>query len=140
MVSFSTIHPHICPSETYLSLLILLSWWIVRLVGLGWHLIYILICILHASVYWTSLDQILRNISYNALYYYTSWNARRCPWIFLNSNCFSLKHHPATPECPQKNSAHSVQLFGRLLVTYIRMSCLIIKICTCMGTQLVFVN
>ena len=30
-----------------------------------------------------------------------------------------LKHPPGTPECPQKISAHSVQPFGRLLVTYI---------------------
>ena len=98
MVSFSTIHPHICPSETYLSLLILLSWWIVRLVGLGWHLIYILICILHASVYWTSLDQILRYISYNALYYYTSWRARCCPWnFFLKFELLQLKTPPGHP-------------------------------------------
>ena len=27
---------------------------------------------------------------------------------------FSLCHPPASPECPQKNSAQSVQPFGRL--------------------------
>ena len=32
---------------------------------------------------------------------------------------FSVKHPPATPECSQKISVHSVQPFGRLLVTYI---------------------
>ena len=42
---------------------------------------------------------------------------------------FSLQH-PATHECPQKNSTQSVQPFGRLYATYIyiyiRMSCFII--------------
>ena len=36
---------------------------------------------------------------------------------------FSLCHPPATPECPQKISVQSVQPFGRLKGTYIRMSC-----------------
>ena len=31
----------------------------------------------------------------------------------------SIKQHPATHECPQKNSAQSVQPFGRLYATYI---------------------
>ena len=41
---------------------------------------------------------------------------------------FSLKHPSGTPECPQKNSAQSVQPFGRLQGTYKRMSCFIIQI------------
>ena len=36
---------------------------------------------------------------------------------------FSLKHPPATHECPQKNSAQSVQPFCRLSVTYKKMYC-----------------
>ena len=40
--------------------------------------------------------------------------------------CFSLRHPPVTPECPQQISAQSVQPFGRLQGTYIRMSCFII--------------
>ena len=30
-----------------------------------------------------------------------------------------LEHPPATHECPQKMSAQSVQLFGRLYATYV---------------------
>ena len=32
---------------------------------------------------------------------------------------FRLKHPPGSPECPQKNSAHSIQPFGRPQGTYI---------------------
>ena len=39
---------------------------------------------------------------------------------------FSLIHPRVTHECPQKISAQSIQPFGRLSVTYIRMSCFII--------------
>ena len=45
------------------------------------------------------------------------------------SNFFSLLHPPVTHECPQKNSAQSVQPFGRLYIYYInkiRTSCFII--------------
>ena len=38
--------------------------------------------------------------------------------------------HEATHECPLKMSAHSVQPFGRLYGTYIRMSCFIVQIYT----------
>ena len=55
------------------------------------------------------------------LYKVTSWRARRCPWKKnfkikkKNVECFfSLCHPPTTHECPQKNSAQSVQPFGRL--------------------------
>ena len=41
---------------------------------------------------------------------------------------FNLLHPPAINECPQKISAQSVQPFGRLYATYIRMSCFIIQI------------
>ena len=63
----------------------------------------------------------------------TSWRAWRCPWkkswkknqnknkSWENkiSNFFSLCHFPATHECPQKMSSHSVQLFGRAEGIYI---------------------
>ena len=40
---------------------------------------------------------------------------KKC-WKFC---CCCLKHPPATHECSQKISAHSVQPFGRLKATYI---------------------
>ena len=41
----------------------------------------------------------------------TRWRAQRCPWWKKFEKNVSLKHPPATHECPQKNSAHSVQFF-----------------------------
>ena len=42
-----------------------------------------------------------------------------CTDVDHATNFFSLSHSPATHECPQKNSAQSVQPFGRLSTTYI---------------------
>ena len=44
------------------------------------------------------------------------------------SNFVSLLNPPVTHECPQFFLAQSVQPFGRLYATYIRMSCFIILI------------
>ena len=42
---------------------------------------------------------------------------KKCWKIFFRF--FNLKRPPGTPECPQKMSAHLVQPFDRILVTYI---------------------
>ena len=54
----------------------------------------------------------------NVILLETSLKAPLCPVEKKNSNFLALNTPPATPECPQKNSAQSVQPFGRLSVTY----------------------
>ena len=58
----------------------------------------------------------------------TSWRARRCPWKKMKKKIqlFLAYYTPRPPMSVHKKiSAHSVQPFGRLYATYLRMSCFI---------------
>ena len=62
-------------------------------------------------------ENITNKVNYKKKFEKKNFRKKKFEKFFLDF--FSLCHPPATPECPQKISAPSVQPLGRLYGTYI---------------------